>query len=161
VPTDQLHHSGVLTQDMDRAARFYLEAFEGHWLFKPAILEPPAAQAVYGGGPGVRFKFCYIGFRTGAIELVEFLGDDKPEFARDPARPPALPHFSLVVDDVAATIEKVVELGGSKLWADPVDWNGAVVQFIADPDGNPIELFNVGLDQIVENTFGMFPESRP
>src|SRR4051812_1352393 len=81
--TNQLHHTGVLVTDIDRAAAFYLGAFDGHWLFKPAINRGEAARAVFGGPPGVAFKFCYIGFDSGAIELVEFV-DAMPEFAVDP-----------------------------------------------------------------------------
>jgi catechol 2,3-dioxygenase-like lactoylglutathione lyase family enzyme len=160
MPSDQLHHTGILVADTDRAARFYLEALDGHWLFKPAINDTPGARDIYGGPPGTSFKFCYIGFRTGAIELIEFLDGKAPEFAR---RPPAgaLPHFSMVVDDVPATVERVEEHGGRRLWEEPLDWGGAVVQYVADPDGNAIELFNVGLQEIVDRTIAMFPDSRP
>ena len=72
-----------------------------------------------------------------------------------------LPHFSLVVGDVAATVARVVELGGSRLWDEPVDWNGATVQYVADPDGNAIELFDCDLQAIVDRTLEMFPGSRP
>ena len=85
MPTDQLHHSGVLVSDIDRAAAFYLDVFDGHWLFKPAVNRGEAAQKVFGGTPDVAFAFCYIGFRTGAIELVQFL-EGAPDYAGIPKR---------------------------------------------------------------------------
>ncbi len=159
MPTDQLHHTGVLVADIERAAAFYLDALDGHWLFKPAVNRGEGARAVFGGPPGVAFAFCYIGFRTGAIELVQFVGP-APEFARAP-RPAPLPHFALVVDDVAATLERVERAGGRRLWPEPVSWGGATVMYVADPDGNAVELFDVGLDEIVERTIELFPESAP
>src|SRR5512143_3643827 len=98
MPTDQLHHTGVLVSDIDRAADFYLDALDGHWLFKPAVNRGEAAQKVFGGTPDVAFAFCYIGLRTGAIELLQFL-EGAPEYARN-REPARLPHFAVVVDDV-------------------------------------------------------------
>jgi len=159
VPTDQLHHTGVLVSDIERAAAFYLDAFDGHWLFKPAVNRGEGARAVFGGPPDVAFTFCYIGFRTGAIELVQFLGPS-PAFARD-RQPAPLPHFALVVDDVAGALARVERAGGRRLWPQPVNWGGATVMYVADPDGNAIELFDVSLDEIVARTLEMFPESAP
>jgi catechol 2,3-dioxygenase-like lactoylglutathione lyase family enzyme len=159
MPTDQLHHTGLLVQDIDRTAAFYLDALEGHWLFKVALNDDPSARNVFGGPDGVAFKFCYIGFRTGAVELVQFVGP-APDFARDP-RPAPLPHFALLVADVAATAARIVEHGGSLVWDEPVSWGGATVQYVADPDGNTIELFDTDLQGIVDRTIEMFPESRP
>ena len=159
MPTDQLHHTGVLVSDIDRAAAFYLDALDGHWLFKPAVNRGEAARAVFGGTEDCAFAFCYIGFRSGAVELIQFL-DGAPEFARDPQRGP-LPHFGVVVDDVAETTARVARAGGRRLWDEPVSWGGATVMYVADVDGNAIELFDVPLEEIVERTIEMFPESRP
>jgi lactoylglutathione lyase len=159
MPTDQLHHTGVLVADIDRAAAFYLDALDGHWLFRPAVNRGEGARAVFGGTADVAFAFCYIGFRSGAIELIQFL-EGAPEFARHPHRAP-LPHFGVVVDDVAETTARVERAGGRRLWAEPVSWGGATVMYVADPDGNPIELFDVPLQGIVDRTIEMFPESAP
>jgi catechol 2,3-dioxygenase-like lactoylglutathione lyase family enzyme len=159
MPTDQLHHSGVLVADIDRAADFYLDVFDGHWLFKPAVNRGEAAQKVFGGTADVAFAFCYIGFRTGAIELVQFL-EGAPAYASEKREAP-LPHFALVVDDVVDTTARVEAAGGSRIWDEPVSWGGATVMYVADPDGNPIELFDTTLQRIVDLTIELFPESRP
>ena len=159
MPTEQLHHTGVLVADIDRAAAFYLDALDGRWLFKPATNRGEGAQYVFGGAPDVAFTFCYIGFRTGAVELIEFL-EGAPDWARSPVRG-LLPHFGVVVDDIAQTVERVERAGGRRVWPEPVSWGGATVMYVADPDGNPIELFDVPLEGIVERTLEMFPESVP
>jgi predicted enzyme related to lactoylglutathione lyase len=149
----------VLVSDLDRAASFYLDAFEGRWLFKPAVNSGESAQYVYGGPPDVAFKFCYIGFRSGAVELTQFLGA-APDWARLPTRV-RMPHFALVVDDVPDTVGRVELAGGRALWPEPISWGGATVMYVADPDGNAIELFDVSLEEIVRRTIEMFPESAP
>jgi len=159
MPTDQLHHTGLLVQDIEISAAFYIDVFEGHYLFKPAVTSGESAQYVMGGHPGVAFKFCYIGFRTGAIELIQFIGEP-PEWAVGP-RDGRLPHFALAVDDVEACVERIEASGGKRLWPEPVSWGGATVWYVTDPDGNPIELFDVPLDGIVSRTIEMFPESAP
>jgi catechol 2,3-dioxygenase-like lactoylglutathione lyase family enzyme len=159
MPTDQLHHSGVLVADIDRAATFYIDALDAHYLFRPAVNAGESARYVLGGDPDVAFTFCYLGFRTGAIELMQFL-QGAPAWARDPQRG-LLPHFALVVDDVDATVQRVVACGGRTLWPAPIDWGGAKVMYVADPDDNPIELFDAPLEEIVERTLSLFPDSAP
>jgi len=160
IATGQLHHSGVLVSDLDRAADFYLDALDGHWLFKPATNSGAAAQAVFGGGPDAAFRFCYIGFDTGAVELIEFLAEP-PDWATAGAAGRLLPHFGLVVDDVEAATARVEAAGGSRVWPRPAKWGDATVMYAADPDGNAFELFDVPLESIVAMTIEMFPDSAP
>ncbi|MBN9623902.1 MAG: VOC family protein [Actinobacteria bacterium] len=157
--TKQLHHSGILVSDMDRSARFYIEALDGHWLFKPTAMTGATAQKTFGGGPDAAVLFAYIGFEEGAVELVQFT-NEPADYAIDP-KPARLPHFALMVDDVKDTIARIEAAGGSRVWDEPVDWNGALVCYVADPDGNVMELFDAPLDKIVEMTIGLFPDSAP
>lgn len=157
--TNQLHHTGILVSDMDRSARFYIEALDGHWLFKPTEMSGDNARRVFGGGPDAEVLFGYIGFDQGAVELVQFT-QDPADYAIDPS-PARLPHFALLVDDVRATMERIEAAGGSRVWDEPADWNGALVIYMADPDGNVMELFDAPLEKIVEMTIEMFPNSAP
>jgi len=157
--TKQLHHTGILVKDLDRSARFYIDALDGHWLFKPSPMTGETARRTFGGGPDAEVRFAYIGFDEGAVELVEFV-KDPADYAIDP-RPARLPHFAVMVDDVRDSIRRIVEAGGSEVWEEPVDWNGALVMYVADPDGNVIELFDAPLEKIVEMTIEIFPDSAP
>jgi hypothetical protein len=42
-----------------------------------------------------------------------------------------------------------------------MDWSGKTVMYVADPDGNPIELFDVGLQAIVDATIELYPDVAP
>lgn len=159
--TTQFHHTGLLVEDLERTAEFYLRALDGFWLNRAATVAGEGAENVFPGTPGVSFRFCYIGFEGGgAVELMELSKDPRPAWATVP-RQEMLPHFGLLVDDVAATAERVVEHGGKTLWPAPVDWGGAMVIYIADPDGNVIELFDQPLQKIVDLTNDLFPDARP
>jgi catechol 2,3-dioxygenase-like lactoylglutathione lyase family enzyme len=162
MPSNQLHHTGLLVADIERAARFYIDALDAHYLFTPGTHDDPSAQKVFGGDEGVAFRFCYLGFEQGAVELIQFVDVDKaPEWARRP-HGVALPHFGLIVDDVGASAQRIVDHGGRRVWDEPVSWGGdAQVQYVADPDGNVIELFDTDLQGIVDLTIAAFPETRP
>ncbi|MGH2939168.1 MAG: VOC family protein [Solirubrobacterales bacterium] len=157
--TRQLHHTGILVREIDASARFYIEALDGHWLFRPTEMTGETPRLTFGGGPNAAVKFCYIGFDEGAVELVQFT-DDPADYAIDP-KPARLPHFAIVVDDVRDTIKRIESAGGSGVWEKPVDWNGALVIYVADPDANVMELLDTPLDKIVDMTIGLFPDSAP
>ena len=52
------HHCGLRVIDIDRAARFYIDAFDGHFLAMPFPLEGDFAETVMEGPGGVAFKVC-------------------------------------------------------------------------------------------------------
>ncbi|MGE4425562.1 MAG: VOC family protein [Solirubrobacteraceae bacterium] len=161
MPISQFHHTGILVSDLDRSARFYIEALGAEWRNRPVVVEGEGAAAVFPGTPGLKFRFCYLGFPGGgALELMEFPEEPRPEWAVLPAKG-MLPHFGLLVDDVTEAAKRVVAAGGQMLWPAPVDWGGAMVLYIADPDGNAMELFDQPVDRIIDMTNDLFPDARP
>ena len=143
---------------MDRAIAFYTEAFGGKLLHKPVLQEGEGAEAIIGGPPGVAFKFAYVGFEDGSIEFFEFVGDAAPEWGGQSV-PGRLPHFALQVDDARETVARVERAGGRHLWPEVLSWGDSEVTFVADPDGNAIELLTVPVGRIVEMTVEMFPDA--
>jgi catechol 2,3-dioxygenase-like lactoylglutathione lyase family enzyme len=158
--TSAFHHPGLRVTDIDRSARFYLDAFDGHWLTKPFVLEGEFPEVVMGGPPGVRFKVCHIGFDEGAVELFEFLEPAHPIEVVHPTRGNLI-HFGLQVEDVAEALERVEALGGRRLWPDINPWGDANVIYVADPDENIVELTDAPLERIVELTIAAIPEADP
>jgi catechol 2,3-dioxygenase-like lactoylglutathione lyase family enzyme len=67
------HHCGLRVVDIDRAAQFYIAAFDGRFLAKPFQLEGDFAETVMEGPPGVSFKVCMVGFTEGCVELFRFV----------------------------------------------------------------------------------------
>src|SRR3954469_8648748 len=154
------HHGGLRVADIDRAARFYVDAFGARFKTLPYTIEPDFAEIVMDGPPGVTFQVCTLVFEGGGgIELFEFKHPVKPT-APIHATDGTIIHFGLQVDDVPAALEAVERAGGKRLWAEPNSWGTATVVYVLDPDGNVLELIDASIDEIAELTFESFPQAR-
>ena len=105
------HHQGLMVEDLERAIRFYTEAFDGMPLTRPVVLEGGAAEMVMDAPPGARYSMCLIRIGAATVELFSFHGDLRPAWARAPKG--RLPHFGLQVDDVEAALERIERAGGA------------------------------------------------
>jgi catechol 2,3-dioxygenase-like lactoylglutathione lyase family enzyme len=154
------HHVGLRVTDLERAARFYIDAFGARYKAKPFTMEGDFAEMVMDGPPGVKFKVCMLDFDDGTIELFEFLDPVEPAETVHPTRGNII-HMGIQVDDVRDALAKVEAAGGRRLWPDVNPWGTATVMYVLDPDGNILELIDHSMDQIAELTFENFPEARP
>ena len=145
--------------DLERAVRFYAEAFGGEPLTLPVLLEGRAAEQVMDGPAGTRYSMCLIRIGAATVELFSFHGDIRPSWAR--ASEGRLPHFGLQVDDVEAALEQVERAGGRRLFERVERWGRARVVYVADPDGNVIELLDAPVETIAEEAIRMFPDAAP
>ena len=92
------HHCGLRVTDIDRAGRFYIEAFDGHFLATPFELSGDFAETVMEGPPGVTFKVCMVGFADGSvIEMFEFVDPVHPVEVVHPTRGNII-HYGVQVD---------------------------------------------------------------
>lgn len=160
MPSSAHHHPALRVSDLDRAARFYIDALEGHWVTRPFVLEGDFAEMVFGGPRGLRYRVCHIGFDEGAVELFEFL---EPALPCRPIHPTEgnLLHYGMRVDDVAAALERVEAAGGRRLWPEIAQWGDASVIYVSDLDENVIELTDSSVAHIAELTIAQFPEAAP
>jgi catechol 2,3-dioxygenase-like lactoylglutathione lyase family enzyme len=153
------HHQGLMVEDIERALRFYTEAFGGRPLTLPVVLEGRSAEMVMAGPPGTRYSMCLIRIGSATVELFSFLGGARPAWAR--ASEGRLPHFGLQVDDVDAALERVERAGGSRVFGRVERWGRVRVIYVADPDGNVIELLDGPPEAIAEEAIRMFPQAAP
>src|SRR5262245_5953790 len=112
MPVDASQHIALRVSDIDRSARFYIEAFGGRYLTLPFEVEGPEMEGLFGGHAGLRVKVCILGFDDGIIELFQFLDPERSTGAEDPTRA-MLMHWCLEVDDVEASVERVLSLGAT------------------------------------------------
>jgi catechol 2,3-dioxygenase-like lactoylglutathione lyase family enzyme len=155
------HHPALRVSDLERAARFYIDAFEGHWVTRPFVLEGDFAEMVFGGPPGTRYAVSHVGFDEGScVELFEFLKPVVPIREINPWEGNLL-HFGIQVDDVAAALARVEEAGGRRLWPEIAQWGDASVIYVNDLDQNIIELTDRSVARIAELTIAQFPEASP
>lgn len=160
MPTSAHHHCGLRVRDVDRAARFYIDAFDGHFLTLPFELGGDFAETVMEGPPGVTFKVCMVGFAAGCVELFEFVQPVHPIDAVHPTRGNII-HFGIQVDDVAATLQRVEAAGGRRIWPQVSPWGTAEVIYVKDLDENIIEIIDASMETIVSLTLADFPHAAP
>jgi catechol 2,3-dioxygenase-like lactoylglutathione lyase family enzyme len=155
------HHVGLRVGDIDRATRFYVEAFGARPKTLPYTIEPDFAEIVMDGPHGVTFQVCTLVFDDGgAIELFEFTSPVVPTESIHATRGNII-HFGLQVDDVPDALARVEAAGGKRLWADINNWGTAKVIYVTDPDNNVIELADASIDEIAELTYKSFPHAKP
>jgi predicted enzyme related to lactoylglutathione lyase len=154
------HHHALRVSSLERSADFYIQAFGGHWVTRPFTLEGDFAEMVFGGPRGLRYSVCHIGFDEGAVELFEFHELAAPIRRIEAWEGNAL-HFGVVVDDVAATLERVESAGGRRLWPEIARWGDASVVYVGDLDENVIEVTDRTMSHIARLTIEAFPEAAP
>jgi catechol 2,3-dioxygenase-like lactoylglutathione lyase family enzyme len=160
MPANVFHHVGLRVADIERAARFYIEAFDGRWQTRPRIREGRAAQVIM-ATPNARFLVCHIAFDTGTIELFQFLDPVHPMAPAPPAQGNLI-HFGIQVPDVPATLERVERAGGTRFWPEirPLDEDHEVI-YVSDPDGNVIEVIDASVDEVVDILIERDPAAAP
>lgn len=155
------HHAGFRVADIERAARFYIDALGGHWATGPMLYEGPDAEEIMGGTPGTRFKVCHIGFDEGVIELFEFL---EPVAATGllPDHGGKIIHFAFEVDDVDEALRRVERAGGKRYWPQVREMElGFKVVYATDLDGNVLEIIDIPMPDLIKRLVEADPAADP
>jgi lactoylglutathione lyase len=154
-----VHHVGLQVSDIDRAGEFYKAALGAHWMVMPLTFEGAgAAQAM--GTEGVTLRLAMLGLGAAMLELFEFVGPVVPEWAQRP-RDGRLPHLAVQVEDTDATLVKVEAAGGRRIWPEVDRFGKARVVYVADPDGNVVELLDRPPADIAGALLRWFPDAAP
>lgn len=149
-PTDGvrgIHHAGLVVDDLDAAIAFYgqlldMKVIERDRWRPPATAEDQAVGLIGSSADGVMLRGSGSYLELWTYHAPVQVGDDPGDRG---AHERGLRHLAIEVDDVAASLARVVELGGSTM-GDPVqlDDTGAAVVYCRDPFGTIIELMSVG-----------------
>lgn len=160
--TSAYHHVGLDVHDIVASLAFYEDALDGRLLTRIRRVSSPFAGIVMGSDANTEFDQCRIGFDGGGcVELFQFMGDVVPDWMSSSPSPRRLPHFGVLVDDVAASLERVEHAGGKGLWPEIEEWGPAHTMYAADLDGNVFELCDATSETIVEILLDMYPECDP
>ena len=142
-----IHHAGLVVDDLDAAIAFYGELLDmveierDSWS-APAPMEDQAVGLTGSSAEGVMMRGS-----NSYLELWEYLAPQQvgDEPAERGAHERGLRHLAIEVDDVPAALDRLVELGGSRM-GDPVEISddGAGAVYCRDPFGTIIEFMSIG-----------------
>ncbi|AGA90994.1 lactoylglutathione lyase family protein [Thioflavicoccus mobilis 8321] len=139
-------HTNLIAKDWKQLVEFYEAVFEcipippdrdlsGEWLDKATGLENANIRGIHLRMPG---------YEEGGPTLEIFEYNEMPERPKIETNTPGFSHIAFAVDDVQAFAEKVIAQGGSfvgDLTERHIEGVGDLVfQYVADPEGNIIEL---------------------
>ena len=161
MPTSLCHHVAVQVADLDRATEFYVTALDARVLTRRQRVDGHVAASVMGGATGTAFDMCRLGFESGCLELFQFTGEIRPNWAGEDRLRPRVPHFGVHVDDVEAALRRVEAAGAQRLWPEPEQWGSAKTMYVEDLDGNVFELCDASLPDLVGLLVALDPTLEP
>lgn len=130
------NHVGHCVTDLARSRRFYEEVLGFAHRRDLPVPDEPASRLLRVPAP-VGMTAVYLEREGFVLELLHFdRAGNSPRRERDFTEP-GLTHLSFSVDDIAASCERVAELGGEVLT--DTDMGGRAIM-VRDPDGQLIEL---------------------
>ena len=145
-PEPTFSHFGICVSDLERSLRFYCDAL-GFEKAESHAIGSEFARLMDFNDVAVTSQFIRRG--PTAIELLAF-EEPTPIGARErrPVNQLGLTHLSFRVCDVAATVARMVELGGAVVESSrtTIDLGGTALEFVycTDPDGVRVELMDLG-----------------
>lgn len=131
-----MNHVGLCVHDLDRARRFYEEAFGFEVESELTVPDGPTAKLLR-LEPPVGLRAVYLRLGAFRLELLAYGEARRPPRER-PMDEPGLTHLSLGVPDIPTALARVEALGGEVLR----DTDLGVAVFVRDPDGQLIELLS-------------------
>src|SRR5580658_3416557 len=105
------NHIGHCVTDLAQARRFYQEVFGFKFLYELSIPDEPADRLLRIPAP-LGMTAVYLGKGDFTLELLHFDRDENPPARARSINEPGLTHLSFGVEDLAATAQRVRELGG-------------------------------------------------
>ena len=139
-------HFGICVRDLERSLRFYCDGL-GFEKAESHAIGPEFARLMDLDDVSVTTQFIRRG--TTAIELLAF-ADPAPlgDGTRRPVHRLGLTHLSFRVQDLEATLQRLVDLGGAVVESSrtTIELGGTALQFVycTDPDGVRVELMDLG-----------------
>jgi lactoylglutathione lyase len=139
-------HFGICVRDLECSLRFYCDGL-GFEKAESHAIGDEFARLMDLGTVSVTSQFIRRG--QTAIELLAF-ADPEPvgDGSRRPVYRLGLTHLSFRVRDLEATVQRLVDLGGSVVEPSrtTIDLGGTPLQFVycTDPDGVRVELMDLG-----------------
>ena len=136
-----MHHAGIVVPDLDEAVTFYCQLAGYETVRESSWGSSNTAFNLITGLEKSAARFCMLRGKNGFLELFQYISPISKAAPRQRAASDlGIRHLCFEVDNVAAALDKVIELGGSSI-NDPVtNDTGITATYCRDPFGNLLEL---------------------
>jgi len=138
-----LHHVGISTPDLERIVAFYCDALG---FDVEATLDWSGETDIDGALGLVDSAASMVMLRRDGIHLEIFQyehPDPGPPAGDKPVSDAGINHLCFLVDDLATEVARLAT-AGMEFHSDPIDVGDGPFVYGRDPDGNVIELWQVG-----------------
>jgi catechol 2,3-dioxygenase-like lactoylglutathione lyase family enzyme len=142
-----IHHTGIIVSDLERSIGFYHEVLGLAFAAEPtAVIDDPELGPKV-GVPGAKLRLVTFVVGDGLLELLQFVAPPSPIDAPLPQNALGAHHVALLVDDIAAEVERLTTAGVEFL-SDVTAVDEGVLAgwrwvYFRDPDGILLELVEV------------------
>jgi glyoxylase I family protein len=140
------HHVGICVTDLDRSLRFWCDGLG----FETTMVPPVGSEWAEALEIGGEVKFTAHFIKKDGFEF-ELLAYESPGVHGQPSasrNQVGFTHLALYVDDLDATIARLVDCGGTVIQSTRTKMGqgpeSIELAFVADPDGVRIELMKAG-----------------
>ncbi len=154
------HHVALRVSSLERSAQFFIDTLGADWLSPPLPIDEGACHYLFDGPEKGTARYAFVGFESAAqpaFELIEFVDPQVPTGPTDTWQD-SIMHMCLTVPDVAATLARVEDAGGSryrdiKTFGDGE--NPLTQVYFRDPDGNLFQMLSQPVAQVAVTLRGM------
>ncbi len=154
-----IQHVALVVKDIEKAGRFYEEAFGAKWRVKAVTLGPPGASGVFEGPVNLSVETAMLELSGCLLELFAFNGESSPSWLDK--REVLVPHLAIQIDDLPACLTRVEKAGGSRVWPEPMRIGRSLAIYVRDLDGNTFELMDATAEELVGHLLTAFPDAAP
>ena len=137
-----LHHTGFVVRDLERSIRFYTDGL-GLNVDKNLDIDGEGLSQVVGYEKTHLKAALLTGDDGHTLELIQYMnpeGTPRQQDQQYERRLIGATHLAFIVDDVNATYERLISMGGQKMNPPAQVRPELKATYFQDPDGNWIEL---------------------
>ncbi|MFZ8758885.1 VOC family protein [Microbacterium sp. HMH0099] len=157
----RVQHIAIRVSDLEHSIDFFTKALGGKQVLRPYNNGVQMTEIIM-GVENTDYRIGFVELPDGfGLELFQFVPDRNPTIGV-PQPQASFMHFAIHVDDVAATLERVVANGG-KSFGDPNGWapsDPGQYAYFTDPDGNIFELNDTTWERILSSATELYPEAK-
>ena len=149
-----LSHAGLTVKNFDKAVKWWWDIFKFPLISESSLSAETLAEMkkLYNLKDGISVRFGFLRIpKGGVLEIFEFSENEQPNHCWNRPGPT---HVTLDASDVKGWYAKLAARTDIEILCEPTLKDGAWWFFFRDPDGNLIELIDLGFNYFAVRVLG-------